>query len=107
MRLRSCRNLKIYHKHPPPGNAGKKEHFKEEKKMKRDMHYKMKSLEELLKAYASENDRINKEEAETTKKLIVNEVYARIKDIFDLLEVATESDVQQIYKQLIERKGRK
>lgn len=75
--------------------------------MKRDMHYKMKSLEELLKAYASENDRINKEEAETTKKLIVNEVYARIKDIFDLLEVATESDVQQIYKQLIERKGRK
>ena len=102
MRLRSCRNLKIYHKHPPPGDAGKKEHFKEEEKMKRDMHYKMKSLEDLLKAYAFENDRINKEDSKITQALIVNEVYARIKDTFDLLEDATESDVPQIYKQLIE-----
>lgn len=39
MRLRSCRNLKRYHKHPPPGNAGKKEHFKEEKKMKNKIVY--------------------------------------------------------------------
>lgn len=70
--------------------------------MKRDMHYRMKSLKGLLKAYAFENDRIDKKDVETTKKLIVNEVYARIKDTFDLLEDATESDVQQIYKQLIE-----
>lgn len=69
---------------------------------KRDMNYRTKSLEALLKAYAFENDRINKEESEVTKRLIVNEVYARIKDTFDLLEDATESDVPQIYKQLIE-----
>ena len=66
------------------------------------MHYRTKSLEALLKAYAFENDRINKKDSETTKALIVNEVYSRIKDTFDSLEDATESDVQQIYKQLIE-----
>lgn len=69
---------------------------------KRDMHYRTKSLEALLKAYAFENDRINKEDSKITQALIVNEVYARIKDTFDSLEDATESDVQQIYKQLIE-----
>lgn len=69
---------------------------------KRDMHYRTKSLEALLKAYAFENDRINKEDSKITQALIVNEVYARIKDTFDLLENAAESDVQQIYKQLIE-----
>lgn len=66
------------------------------------MHYRTKSLEALLKAYAFENDRINKEDSKITQALIVNEVYARIKDTFDLLENAAESDVQQIYKQLIE-----
>lgn len=69
---------------------------------KRDMKYMTKSLEELLEAYVFENDRINKEDSKITKALIVNEVYARIKDTFDLLEDATESDVQQIYKQFIE-----
>lgn len=68
----------------------------------RSLNYRTKSLEELLKAYAFENGRINKEDSKTTKKLIVNEVYARIKDTFDLLENATESDAQKIYKQLIE-----
>lgn len=71
--------------------------------MARNMNYRMKSLEELLKAYAFENDRIDKKDSEITKNLIVNEVYVRIKDTFDLLENATtEVDAERIYKRLIE-----
>ena len=66
----------------------------------RHMNYRTKNMKELLDAYRFENERINKEDAETTKKYIVNEVYARIKNTFDFLE--NGSDVESIYRQLIE-----
>ena len=64
------------------------------------MNYRTKSMKELFEAYRFENDRINKEDAETTKKYIVNEVYARIKNTFDFLE--NGSDVESVYRQFIE-----
>ena len=66
----------------------------------RPMKYRSKSLKELLEAYSFENDRINKEDAETTKKYIVNEVYARIKNTFDFIE--NGANIESVYKQLIE-----
>ena len=68
--------------------------------MNRPMNYRTKSLKELLEAYSFENYRIDKEDAETAKAYIVNEVYARIKDTFDWLEEG--ADVEGVYKQLIE-----
>ena len=68
--------------------------------MNRPMNYRTKSLKELLEAYSFENERINKEDAETTKAYIVNEVYARVKSRFDWLE--NGADVESIYKQLIQ-----
>ena len=68
--------------------------------MNRPTSYRTKSLKELLEAYSFENGRINKEDAETTKTYIVNEVYARIKDTFDWLD--DDADVESVYKQLIE-----
>lgn len=69
--------------------------------MKRDMHYRTKSLKELIDGYAFESGRDNREDRETAKKAIVNEVYARTKDTFDMLDADPEA-VNQIYKQLIE-----
>ena len=68
--------------------------------MNRPISYRTKSLKELLETYSFENGRINKEDAETTKAYIVNEVYARIKDTFDWLD--DDADVESVYKQLIE-----
>lgn len=68
--------------------------------MKRPMNYREKSLKKLIEAYSFENDRTNKEDANITKKYIVNEVYARIKDTFDRLEEG--ADPESVYKQLIE-----
>lgn len=64
--------------------------------MNRSMNYRTKNLMELLEAYSFENSRINKEDAEATKKNIVNEVYARIKDTFDLLEGGADAEVAYI-----------
>ena len=72
----------------------------EREMMNRPMNYRTKSLKELLETYSFENDRINKEDAETTKAYIVNEVYARIKDTFDWLD--NDADIESVYKQLIE-----
>ena len=68
--------------------------------MNRPMSYKTKSLKELLETYSFENGRINKEDAETTKAYVVNEIYARIKVTLDLLD--DDADVESVYKQLIE-----
>ena len=68
--------------------------------MNRPMSYRTKSLKELLETYSFENGRINKEDAETTKTYVVNEIYARIKATFDLLD--GDADVESVYKQLIE-----
>lgn len=67
----------------------------------RPINYRMISLKELINAYAFEAVRDSREDQEATKKAIVNEVYARIKDTFDMLD-DDPSAVDQIYKQLIE-----
>lgn len=71
------------------------------KGMERDIHYKAKSLKELVEGYAHEVGQDNQAEKETTQRLIVNEVYARIKDTFAMLDANPEA-VGQIYKQLLE-----
>ena len=69
--------------------------------LKRNMHYCTKSLQELIDGYAFEAGRINQEDKAITQKAIVSEVYARIKDTFDLLDADPDA-ADQIYKQLIE-----
>jgi len=69
--------------------------------MRRNINYRTKSLEELINAYAHEVGRINRQDREITQKLIVNEVYSRIKDTFDMLDADPDA-ADQIYKQLIE-----
>ena len=69
--------------------------------MKRDMYYRTNSLKELIDGYAFEAGRANQQDRETTQKAIASEIYARIKDAFDLLDADPES-ADQIYKQLIE-----
>lgn len=61
----------------------------------------MKSLKQLLDGYAFEVGRRNQADKEATQRRIMNEVYARIKDTFKMLEVEPEA-IEQIYKQLIE-----
>lgn len=68
---------------------------------KREPAYRMKSLKQLLDGYAFEVGRRNQAGKEATQHRIMNEVYARIKDTFKMLEVEPES-IEQIYKQLIE-----
>lgn len=68
--------------------------------MKRNIHYREKTLKELIDEYAFEVRRINRKDKETTQRLIVDEVYARIKDTFDMLDVDPEA-ADQIYKQMI------
>ena len=69
--------------------------------MKRDIKYRTKSLKELIDAYAYEVGRGNQQDKEMNQKPIVNEVYARIKATFDMLDADPDA-VDQIYKQLIE-----
>ncbi len=69
--------------------------------MKRDMHYKTRSLKQLIDEYAHEVGRANKQDKEVTQKAIVLEIYTRIKDTFDMLDAEPDS-ADQIYKQLIE-----
>lgn len=68
--------------------------------MTRPTNYRMKSLKQLLEAYAFEGSRINQEDSEFTKKLIKNEISARIKDAFAMLD--NGADVESVYRQLIE-----
>ena len=68
--------------------------------MNRPINYRTKSLKELLETYSFENERIDKEDAETTKAYIVNEIYTRIKATLDSLDDG--ADVESVYKQLIE-----
>ena len=66
----------------------------------RNMNYRTKSLKELIDEYAFESGRDSREDREATKKAIVNEVYARIKDTFDMLD-DDPAAVDQVYAQLI------
>lgn len=66
----------------------------------RPISYRMKTLKNLLECYAHETDRANREDAETTQRYIVNEVYARVMTAFALLDEG--ADIEKVYKQLIE-----
>ncbi len=66
------------------------------------MKYRTMSLKQLFAAYAFENDRVCKEDAKKTKKLITLELYRRLKVSLDSLELATEDEAAQLYKQFIE-----
>ncbi len=66
------------------------------------MKYQMKSIEQLFEAYAFENDRTCHEDAESTQREIVKELYRRLKVSLDMLETANEAESKQIYKQFIE-----
>lgn len=66
------------------------------------MNYREMSIEQLFKKYQFENDRIDKRDAFTTKKFIVNELYRRIKSSIDFLEDAqTETEAEKIYTQFM------
>ncbi len=66
------------------------------------MEYQMKSIEQLFAAYAFENDRICRKDAEITQHEIVKELYRRLKVSLNMLETASETEAKQIYKQFIE-----
>lgn len=70
-------------------------------KGREDMNYRTKSLKNLICDYAFEVGRTNQQDRDATQKAIVSEVYARIKNTFDMIDSDPES-VEQIYKQLIE-----
>lgn len=69
--------------------------------MKRDMHYRTKSLKQLIEGYAFEAGRKNLQDKKATQEAIKHEIYARINDTFSMLDDNPES-AEQIYKQLIE-----
>ena len=68
---------------------------------KRRFKYQAEPLKELILQYAHEADRIDQKDKEDTQKLIVLEVYARIKDVFDLINSHPES-AERIYSQFID-----
>ena len=64
--------------------------------------YNRKTLQQLFCGYAFENDRVCKKDAEVTKRLIVRELYRRLKVSIELLdEVQTEQEAKKIYDQFI------
>lgn len=67
----------------------------------RNLTYRTKSLRGLINGYAYEAGRDNLQDKEATQKAIVLEVYARVKDTFDMLDRDPDA-AEQIYKQLIE-----
>jgi len=66
------------------------------------MEYQIKSIEQLFVAYAFENDRICRKDAESTQHEIVKELYRRLKVSLDMLETANEAEAKKIYQQFIE-----
>lgn len=64
--------------------------------------YEIETLERLFKDYQHENGRICRKDAATTKELIRQELYRRVRRSLKALDEAeTEADVEQIYKQFI------
>lgn len=70
--------------------------------MKRNLHYMQKTLKELIEMYADENNRINKDDAKVTQKIIVNEVYERINKVFRVLDSEETINVESLYNELIQ-----
>ena len=71
-------------------------------KIKRNLSYMQKTIEELIEMYADENNRVNKEDAIQTKKLIVNEIYSRVKRTFDVLDFNEDVNVKSLYQEFIQ-----
>lgn len=63
------------------------------------MKYRRYRLEDLLEVYADENQRVNREDAYKTQKLVVNELYMRLKTALDLLDECEPDEVNQIIRQ--------
>lgn len=72
--------------------------------MDRKNSYGRKPLEELIREYAHAVDNGDWQDSRLSKKMIVNEVYARIKNTFDMLDAVPE-DADQIYEMLIAPMG--
>lgn len=70
--------------------------------MKRNLSYMQKTIEELIEMYADENNRVNKEDAIQTKKLIVNEIYSRVKRTFDVLDFNEDVNIKSLYQEFIQ-----
>ena len=70
--------------------------------MKRNLSYMQKTIEELIEMYADANNRVNKEDAIQTKKLIVNEIYSRVKRTFDVLDFNEDVNVKSLYQEFIQ-----
>lgn len=68
--------------------------------MDRKNSYGRKPLEELIREYAHAVDNGDLPDSRLSKKIIVNEVYARIKNTFDMLDEVPE-DADQIYEMLV------
>lgn len=66
--------------------------------------YSRKTLEELIRGYANAVENDDWQESRISKQMIVNEVYARIKNTFDMLDEVPE-DADQIYEMLIAPMG--
>lgn len=65
-------------------------------------NYKVKTIEQLFCGYAFENGRTCKEDADLTKRLIVRELYRRLKVSIEFLDEAqTEQEAKKIYEQFI------
>ena len=61
--------------------------------------YENRSIESLFTAYQFENDRINKEDAAITKRLIRAELLARVNNALDILDsMDDESKVHRFYE---------
>lgn len=72
--------------------------------MDRKNSYGRKSLEELLREYVHAVDNGDWPDSRLSRKVIVNEVYARIKNTFDMLDEVPE-DADNIYEMLIAPMG--
>lgn len=67
--------------------------------VERNIHYRTKSLKELLGIYAFECGRINRKAAEITQRQVITEVCVRLSNAFTLLHEG--EDVKAVYRQLL------
>lgn len=61
-----------------------------------------KTLKELIEQYEYENDRIDKRDAFITQQNIVNEVYARVKKVFDVLNSGDNVNIDNLYNEFLQ-----
>ena len=75
--------------------------------MKRTNYYMQKTLKELIEQYEYENDRIDKRDAFITQQNIVNEVYARVKKVFDVLNSGDNVNIDNLYNEFLQPSSNK